>query len=209
MRNLQEEIKELLLKFDEPELKEEIIKHGENKIFTTGDIIIDYGTLVKYFPLVLKGRVKVFKEDENNNELFLYYISAGEACAATFACFNKMSSIEAIADTEVVITLIPIALMETWIEKYPSWTRFILQSYQQRFEDVLQVLNEVAFNKLDERLMDYLEKQSEVFDTKSLKITHAQIATELNTSREVISRLLKKMEQDKIVLLKRNEIVLN
>lgn len=201
-------LKQYFPEINDEQLLAEIEKYGKIISLKENEILMDYGQVIQYIPLIFEGSLKIFKENEKGNELFLYYIQPGQGCAISFACFDKMSSIRAEAFEPSKLIAIPIAKMEEWVTKYPIWNRFVLRVYNQRFDELMESLNEVAFNKLDERLIDYLDKQSEAFDTKNLKITHAQIASELNTSREVISRLLKKMEQDKMVQLKRNEIIL-
>ena len=209
MMSIPDILKEYFPDLNEENLVKEIVSSAKIVALKKDEILIDYGQVIHFIPLLFEGSIKVFKENEKGNELFLYYLHAGQGCAVSFACFDKMSSIRAEAFEDSKILAIPMHKMEEWVGKYPAWNMFVLRIYNQRFDELLESLNEVAFNKLDERLLDYLEKQSEIFDDKHLKITHAQIATELNTSREVISRLLKKMEQDKLVLLKRNEIILN
>jgi CRP/FNR family transcriptional regulator len=169
---------------------------------------MDYGSVIHFIPLLFEGRLKIFKEDENGNELFLYYILPGQGCAISFACFDKMSTVRAQAVEASKVLAIPMNFMEEWMQKYPAWNKFVLRIYNQRFDELLEILDEIAFHKLDERLLDYLEKQSLGMDTKQLNLTHAQVATELNTSREVISRLLKKLEQNGKISMSRNMIFL-
>lgn len=173
-----------------------------------GDIIMDYAEVIAFIPLLFEGKLKIFKEDDKGNELFLYYIHPGQGCAVSFACFDKMSSVRAQAVEPSKLLSIPNEFMEKWMLQYPEWNRFVLRIFNQRFDEVLETLNEVAFHKLDERLLDYLEKQSFAFETQELSITHQQIAQELNSSREVISRLLKKMEQQGLIEMSRNKILL-
>jgi len=206
--NISSIIKNNFPEITDADLIAEIEKFGKIKSLKENEILMDYGQVIHFIPLIFEGSLKVFKENEKGAELFLYYIQAGQGCAVSFACFDKMSSLRVEAFEDSKIIAIPISKMEEWVGKYPNWNKFVLTIYNQRFDELLESLNEVAFNKLDERLEDYLEKQSEIYDSNQLKITHAKIATELNTSREVVSRLLKKMEQEKIVQLKRNEIIL-
>lgn len=206
------EIKEILANYfgeiDQPELIAEIEKKGKIIKVKDNEILMDYGQIIPFIPLLFEGKLKIFKEDEKGNELFLYYIYPGQGCAVSFACFDKMSSVRAQAVEPSKVLAIPSELMEMWLMRFPTWNRFVLRVYNQRFDELLETLNEVAFHKLDERLIDYLEKQSFAMETEELNITHAQIATELNTSREVISRLLKKMEQNGLIGLSRNKILL-
>lgn len=190
------------------ELRKTIIRHATIVTIAAGEIVVDYGSKIPFIPLLFEGKLKVFKEDETGNELFLYYIHPGQGCAISFSCYDKLSTIRAEAIEETKLIAIPMDLMEELTQNYPTWDRFVLRVFNQRFEDLLDTLSELAFHKLDERLLDYLEKQSYALDTKELHLTHGQIALELNTSREVISRLLKKLEKQGELTLSRNKISL-
>jgi CRP/FNR family transcriptional regulator, anaerobic regulatory protein len=208
----EQEIVEILennfYELNNPELKKEIAAAATIEQVKAGHIMIDYGMIMKNIPLLFEGKLKVFREDDRGNELFLYYIDTGQGCAVSFACFDKMSSIRAEAVEDSKFLSIPTKYMEIWMTKYPEWNKFVLRIYNQRFEEVLDTLNQVAFYKLDERLLDYLEKHSMALDTHILSLTHAEIAQELNTSREVISRLLKKLELQGKISMSRNQIEL-
>ena len=169
---------------------------------------MDYGSRIESIPLLISGKIKIYKEDEDENELFLYYIHPGQGCAVSFSCYQKLSTVRAQIEEDATVIAIPVEEMDNLTLNFPSWNRFVLSIYNQRFEEVLETLNEIAFHKLDERLIDYLEKQSFALNTRDLNITHAQIASELNTSREVISRLLKKFEQNKLIEMGRHKITL-
>ncbi len=192
----------------EPELQEEIEKNATIKTFTTGDIIIRTGQYVKSTMLILEGMVKVFRENEEGDEFLMYYIKPGEACALSLVCASKMeaSKIMAKAVEDTTILMVPIQLMDEWMANYKSWYYFVLETYRNRFEELLVLIDHVAFRNMDERLQFYLNRHSEVNQTKKINISHQQIADELNSSREVISRLLKKMEQRGLVSLHRNYI---
>lgn len=212
MSNKAEEIKEIVrshfYELSNEALLDEIATVAKIEQVPAGFIMIDYGMVMKYIPLLFEGKLKVFREDDRGNELFLYYLDAGQGCAVSFACFDKMSSIRAEAVEDSKFLSIPTKYMEIWMTKYPEWNKFVLRVYNQRFEEVLDTLNQVAFYKLDERLLDYLEKHSMALDTNKLNLTHAEIAQELNTSREVISRLLKKLELQGKINMSRNQIEL-
>jgi CRP/FNR family transcriptional regulator len=208
-----EEIKEVI-KSNFPELSKEPLlseiagSAAVHKI-KAGEAVIDYRMIMTHIPLLFEGKLKIYREDELGNELFLYYIEAGQGCAVSFACYDKMSSIRAEAVEESRFIAIPVKFMEQWMSKYPDWNKFVLRVYNQRFEEVLETLNQIAFYKLDDRLIDYLEKNSLALQTNVLHITHAEIAQEMNTSREVISRLLKKLEIQGKVSIGRNQITLH
>lgn len=208
-KTIQEVVEEFFPELTEESLLQEIVKSAKIINLKEDEIIMDYGSVVPFIPLLFDGKIKVFKEDDEGHELFLYYIHPGQGCAVSFACFDKMSSIRAQAVEPSKVLGIPSKFMEKWMMAYPTWNRFVLRVYNQRFDEVLETLNEIAFHKLDERIVDYLEKQSYALDTNELNITHAQIATELNTSREVVSRLLKKLEQNGSLSMQRNKIILN
>lgn len=206
---INEIVKKYFFELASEALLNDITKVAKIESVPAGQIMIDYGEIMKKIPLLFEGKLKVFREDDRGNELFLYYIDAGQGCAVSFACFDKMSSIRAEAVEDSKFLSIPTKYMEIWMVKYPEWNKFVLRIYNQRFEEVLDTLNQVAFYKLDERLLDYLEKHVIALDTNTLSLTHAEIAIELNTSREVISRLLKKLELSGKVSMSRNQIVLN
>ncbi len=209
---MKEQITQLLAEFF-PEISEQalidvIASHAKIKEIPKGQIVMDYGSKIQFIPLLFEGKIKIFKEDEEGRELFLYYIHPGQGCAVSFSCFDKLSTVRAEALEDTKFIAIPMNLMEDLMQKYPSWDRFVLRVYNQRFDDLLDTLNELAFHKLDDRLLDYLEKQSFAINSKELNLTHAQIAVEMNTSREVISRLLKKLEKKGLVELARNKILI-
>ena len=151
--------------------------------------------------------VKIYREDDEGNDFFIYYLEPGQACALSMVCASRQQTSEimavAIKDTEVLT--VPFELIETWMKKYTSWNNFVLSCYRQRFEELLVTLDHVAFRNMDERLEFYLKRQAEKMSNQ-LKLTHQQIATDLNSSREVISRLLKNMEKNKRVVLHRSSI---
>lgn len=194
--------------FYEPELQKEIELVG--KIFNAkvGDVIIEIGQYVKFIPILLKGSIKIIRENEDGSDLFMYYINKGDTCSMSLTCCmqNRISGIRAEVEEDVKYIAIPVKHIESWIQKYPSWRTFIFRSYQIRFDEMLMTIDSLAFKKMDERLLEYITTKSENTDSKKLNITHQQIATDLNASREAVSRLLKKMEIDKVVKLGRNKL---
>lgn len=201
-------LKEYFPEIEEENLIQVIADNSKITSLKENEIVMDYGSRIQFIPLLFEGKIKIYKENEEGQELFLYYIHPGQGCAVSFSCFDKLSTVRAQAVEPSKIIAVPMHLMEKLMQNYPSWDRFVLRVYNQRFDDLLDTLNELAFHKLDDRLLDYLEKQSFAMDVKELNLTHAQIALEMNTSREVISRLLKKMEKKGQVELSRNKILL-
>lgn len=192
----------------EPELLQEINENGIYKEFVDGDIIVDIGSYVKFMPLLISGIIKILREDENGNELLLYFLEKGDTCAMTLTCClgNAKSEIRAIAETNVSLVMIPVQKMDEWMVKYKTWREFVLQSYQSRFIEVLDTVDSIAFLNMDERLIKYLANKVKIAKSNFIETTHQQIADDLNTSRVVISRLLKMLEKKGFVELSRNNI---
>jgi CRP/FNR family transcriptional regulator len=178
--------------------------------FQEGDEIITYGKQLKMMPLVLKGNIKVLKRDDDGKEILLYYLSANDSCSMAYSCCmeSKLSEIKAIAEDEVTLIAIPHSKLDEWLCKYPSWKAYIMQSFNARFLELLKTVESIAFKKLDERLINYLNEKRKITGSAVIKVSHYQIADELATSRVVISRLLKQLENDKKVILYRNELKL-
>ena len=192
----------------EKELQEEIIQVGKIMRFQADQVIMDYGNFIRLVPLVIEGSIKVLREDESGNEVFLYYLEKGETCSMSFTCcmMNKKSVIRTVAEEDTILIGIPIKYMDSWMTKYQSWKNFVMTSYDQRMTELLRAIDSIAFQKMDERLLDYLTKKSTMGRTRILAITHQSIADDLNASREAISRLLKQLEKMGKVRLRRNQI---
>lgn len=192
------------------ELQEVIASSATIKSFKQGDQIIRPGQYFQSSMLIAKGRVKLYREGDDGNEFFMYFLEPGNACALSMICATKHEKsqmlAEAIEDTEVIA--IPLELMDNLMKNYRSWYYFVLETYRNRFEELLQVIDHIAFKSMDERLTYYLLNQSEKLNTHQLNLTHQQIANDLNSSREVISRLLKSMEKTGKLILLRNVIEL-
>lgn len=195
----------------EKALQEEIAEVGQIMHFKAGDIIMDFDSYVKMVPLLLEGSIKVTREDdEEGREMILYFLNAGETCSMSFTCcmMNKKSQIRTEALEDTALIGIPIKYVDQWMTKYQSWKNFVMTSYDNKMQELVKVLDSIVFTALDDRLLKYLNDRAEALGTKSLKMTHQEIATDLTASREAISRLLKKMESSGIVKLGRNEIQL-
>ena len=192
----------------EPELRLDIADNAMIREFKAGEVLMRPGQFFKSTMLITKGRVKVYKESGDGSEFFMYYLEPGSACALSMICAARQEQSELLArtveDTEVV--LIPINLMDELMLKYRTWYYFVLETYRNRFEELLTVLDHTVFKGLDERLEFYLQKQRKALKTDELKVTHEEIANDLGTSRVVISRLLKQLEVNGKVKLFRNYI---
>ena len=166
------------------------------------------GQYVKSTMLILEGRVKLYRQGEDGGEFFMYYLQPGNACALSIICATrqKKSEVMAKAVENTKVLLVPIDQLDELMHSYKSWYHFVLETYRNRFEEVLEVVDQVIFKGLDERLYFYLNNQCEKLGTSDLKLTHQEIASDLGSSREVISRLLKKMEQKGFVQLHRNSL---
>ncbi len=192
------------------ELTDEIIACGLFQEYREGEVIVDYDKYIKSMPIVISGVVKVFRRDEDGNEILLYYISNNESCAMAYTCCMeaRKSEIKAVADTPVELLFIPHDKLDEWLIKYPVWKSYVFNSFTQRFNELLRSLESIAFQKLDERLIRYLKNKSEVTGSKVISLSHQQIADEMGTSRVVVSRMLKILENQKKLILYRNELKL-
>jgi CRP/FNR family transcriptional regulator len=191
-------------------LIEDISSNAIEQSFVSGDIIMRTGQYIKSTVLVLNGSIKIYREDDDGGEFFMYYLQPGQACAISMICAtkNEKSQIMAKVVEDVELVMVPLPLMDKWMMQHRSWYEFVIDTYRSRFEEVLEVINSIAFKAMDERLEFYLKRQKEACGCKDLKLSHQEIAIDLNTSREVISRLLKKLEQSGAVKLHRNQIEL-
>lgn len=201
-------IKEAFAGLFEPGLIAELEQVATVRRYAEGDVIVDFGQYVKMMPLLLQGAIKIVRLDEDEGELLLYYLAKGETCTMSIACCmaDKKSEIRAIAELETDVAMVPNAYMDSWMVKYASWRNFIMNSYSERMNEMLQSIDSLAFSNMEDRILNYLKEKTKLLDERMLTVTHQQVATALNTSRVVVSRLLKKLEnEDKIVLL-RNEI---
>jgi CRP/FNR family transcriptional regulator len=194
----------------EPQLIQEIQQFGIFQTFNEGDLIMDYGKYVRMMPIVLKGTVKVLRLDEKDNEILLYYLSNNESCSMAYSCCleAKKSEVKAIAEDDVELIAIPHLKLDEWLCKYPSWKNYIMRSFNERFIELLKSIESIAFHKLDERLIAYLKEKQRMTGSSVIKASHNLIADDLATSRVVISRLLKQLENDQKIILYRNEIKL-
>ncbi|HVB03355.1 MAG TPA: Crp/Fnr family transcriptional regulator [Chitinophagaceae bacterium] len=193
-----------------PEIREKLIAYGIPKTFSEGDIILNENGYIRAIPIVTSGSVKVMSTDDDNKEILLYYIQPGESCIMSFLAgmHHETSKITAIAEEDTEILFIPIEKVTLLIREYPQWLDYIFRLYHKRFEELLQVVRAVAFKKMDERLLNLIKNKSGLAQSQTLHVTHEQLANELGTARVVISRLLKQMEDEGLVVLGRNKISL-
>ncbi|MFT4524794.1 MAG: CRP/FNR family transcriptional regulator [Bacteroidia bacterium] len=188
-------------------LRESISENGRLIELEKGETLMEVGSTIRSVPILLDGSIKVLREDDDGNEILLYYLKSGETCAVSLTCCmtNEMSSIRAVTNEAVRMIQIPVKFMEEWM-KFPDWRQFVMGTYRARFEELLNTMDSIAFHRMDERLVSYLGKKLEMSDLQELGISHQDIATDLHTSREVISRLLKSMEKKGMIELGRNRI---
>jgi len=194
--------------FFEKQLQEEILKTGIVKSFQPNDVLIREGQFITSFPLVLKGLIRITRNNDDGNELLLYYLKQNEVCAMSLTCCmtNLTSNVKAVAEEETEVIMLPVEMLDTWMCKYPGWKQFVMQTFQNRFRELIDTIDSIAFLKLDERLVRYLIDRNRTSGVTTLNETHQDLALRLNTSREVISRLLKKLEKEGKIKLSRNFI---
>lgn len=194
----------------EPGLIELIEKESVQKRFHAGEVIMRTGQYIKSTAMVLEGQIKIYRENQDGGEFLMYYLGPGQACAVSMICAiqSETSEITAIAEEATEVLLIPVQLMDVLMNKYKSWYQFVIQTYRNRFDELIKVVDNIAFKNMDERLEFYLKRYVKNSGKNIIELSHQQIADDLNSSREVISRLLKKMEQQNLVKLNRNLIEL-
>lgn len=192
------------------EMQVKLHAYGIPKTFKEGDVILNENSHINSIPIVKRGNLRVIRSDEDGREILLYYIKAGESCIMSFlgGIHNDTSKVKAIAEDETEILFIPIEKVSLLIKEYPEWLDYIFRLYHKRFEELLEVVNAVAFKKMDERLLNFIKKKCELTNSHTLYVTHEQLANELGTVRVVVSRLLKQMEYEGFVKLGRNKITL-
>ena len=192
----------------EDQLLQEINNVGTFRDIPEGTKLIEIGDYIKSMPLLVSGAIKILREDKQGDELVLYFIEQGDTCAMTLSCClgDAKSEIRAIAETDTRLMMVPVQKMEEWLGKYKSWRQFVLQSYQNRMTELLEAIDTIAFLKMDQRLFKYLKDKAMVNHNDVIHVTHHEIASDLHTSRVVVSRLLKALELDGRIELHRNNI---
>lgn len=193
-----------------PELVEKLYLNGNKKAYKEGDIILDENSSIRAIPIVMKGMIKVIRTEEDGREILLYYIQAGESCIMSFlgGMHNEKSIVKAEVEEDTEILFLPVDKVSLFIKEYPEWLDYIFRLYHKRFEELLDIINAIAFKKVDERLLNLLIKKTEISQSKTIITTHEQLANELGTARVVVSRLLKQLEDTGKLKLGRNKITL-
>jgi CRP/FNR family transcriptional regulator len=203
-----QELKQALPNLTDPKLLDRLLEKGQFSTFEPGKTLMEPGQFIKAVPLVLEGSIKIMRVDEDGKELFLYYLETGETCALSLTCCSaaRPSEIKAIVEEKASMLFIPIQVHEQLVDEFKQWKDFVSTTYQHRFQEMLTVLDAVAFKRMDERLMNYIVTKMKQLKSNELHTTHQEIANELGTAREVISRLLKQLDTKKWIELGRNVI---
>ncbi len=192
----------------EDELIDEIVKVGHVHSVQQGDVVIDYEQTVRYMPLLIDGAIKIMRQDSDGEELLLYFLESGDTCTMTMTCCmgNTKSEISAIAEKDSKLVMIPIENMATWMKKYTGWMSFVFDSYSNRFTEMLEAIDGLAFSNMHDRIYRYLKDKVMVTKTTELEVTHQEIANDMHSSRVVISRLLKSLEKEGKIKISRNKL---
>lgn len=203
-----EKLRQALPNLTDPKLLQAIMEKGKVMHLESGKVLLEPGQFIKAVPLVIEGSIKIMRMDEEGKELFLYYLDPGETCALSLTCCSaaRPSEIKAVVEEKATIVFIPVQIHEQWSDEFKQWKDFVSSTYQMRFQEMLVALDAVAFKRMDERLMRYIVTKMKQHKSNELHTTHQEIANELGTSREVVSRLLKTLEKKKWIELGRNVI---
>lgn len=193
-----------------PEFKKEIAESRDLKLFPTGTVILDIDSYVNYIPLVMSGSVKVVRTEEDGREILLYYLTPGESCISSIlsGLTQDTSKVKAVVEEDAEILMLSLVKAKEWLTKYPEWSTFVFELYHKRFEDLVTMVNSIAFQKVDARILYLLDQKSQLYKSKELNVTHQQLADELGITREAVSRVLKQIETDGKIKLSRNKITL-
>jgi len=194
--------------FFETELRDAIIEEGLLKNVKAGDTLIEESQYIRSFPILISGLIRVTRMEESGNELLLYYLQPGEVCTISLSCCMERttSRVRVIAEEETTVVVLPVELLDKWMTNYQTWKEFVMISMRKRFDDLLNTLDNVAFLKMDERLERFFLDRYKTNGSTTFTGSHQEIALSLNTSREVISRLLKQMERKEMIKISRNKV---
>ena len=203
-----EELKKSYNHLFEDALMNEIVQVGTFKEVPAGFKMMEIGAYVKAIPLLVSGVIKILREDTNGDELLLYYLEKGDTCSMTMTCCmgQTKSEIRAVVETDAKLIMIPVQKMEQWTANFTSWRNFVFESYHNRLNEMLHTIDSIAFDNMDQRLLNYLKEKARITQSKIIENTHQEIAYDLHSSRVVISRLLKKLENIGKIKLHRNYI---
>jgi CRP/FNR family transcriptional regulator len=192
----------------EKELIDKIVKVGHFDKIKSGELLIDIGSDMTHIPLILEGVVKIIRKKENGEEIVLYFLERGSTCAISFVnCINNEKSIfKGIVETTIEAVFLPVEYIDEWLAKYKSWRHFIIDSYHFRLLEMVESIDGLAFMKMHQRLLKYLTDKVKISDNSDLKITHQEIADDLNTSRVVISRIIRQLHNENKIYSTRNKI---
>ena len=193
----------------EPQLINEICGKGKMRSFKPDEVIVDIGTLITQMPLVISGSIKILTEDDKGDELLLYFLELGETCAVTLNCCTRKtkSTVRAVTETAAEILFVPVEMMEEWMIKYKSWRTYVLDSYNERLNEMVHAIDTIVFKSLEERLRGYLKDKAWMSKSAILHISHQDIANDLHVSRVATSRIMKKLEAENFIRQQRNKIV--
>lgn len=205
-----EELDQMMDLKSSPELVQKLKDYSIAKSYEAGGVVLNENAYINAIPIVTKGSIKVIRMEEDGREILLYYIKSGESCIMSFlgGLHQETSKVKAVVEEDAEILFLPIEKVSLLIKDYPKWLDYIFRLYHKRFEELLEIINAIAFKKVDDRLLTLLKKKEELMDSKVIQITHEQLANELGTARVVVSRLLKQLEESGVVQLGRNRIVI-
>ncbi|MFK5958221.1 MAG: Crp/Fnr family transcriptional regulator [Lutibacter sp.] len=207
---LLDKLKDYYTEIFEKELIDEIVNVGIYRTIESGGTLIDIGDNMTHIPLILNGAIKIIREDKNGDEIALYFLEKGDTCAISFVnCLNRSKSMfRGVAEKETEGIFVPVNKVDEWLKKYETWRHFIIDSYHVRLIEMVEAIDSLAFMKLDNRLLKYLTDKVKIMQDYTLIITHQEIADDINTSRVVVSRLLKKLENEGKLKIRRNRIII-
>ncbi len=210
-KKIREKLDDYFTLIFEKELIDEIVNIGYLRTINSGETLIDIGDNMTHVPLILDGAVKIIREDKNGEEIALYFLERGDTCAISFInCINRSKSMfRGIAEKDTEGIFIPVSIIDDWLRKYKSWRHFIIDSYHMRLIEMVESIDSLAFMKLDDRLLKYLTDKVKIMKDNILIITHQEIATDIHTSRVVVSRLLKVLENEGKIKIRRNKIIID
>jgi CRP/FNR family transcriptional regulator len=205
---LREKIDEYYGSIFEKELIEEIVKVGFIEKYKQTEVLVDIGENMTHIPLILSGAVKIIRREKEGDELVLYFLEKGDTCAISFInCINRKESIfKAVVENDTEAIFLPVEHIDDWLARFKTWRHFIIDSYHFRLIEMVESIDGLAFMNMNQRLMKYLGDKAKINQDVNLDITHQEIADDLNTSRVVVTRLLKQLHNEGKVFSTRNKV---